>query len=51
MLLAGISNSLEMELENNPVQKLRNFRVCQQLDIAMFSNLLWEIELKGGVVL
>ena len=51
MLLASISNSLETELANKSSEKLRNFQVCQQLDIAMFSNLSLENGLKGGVVL
>ena len=51
MLLASFSNSLETELENKSSSNLENFQVCQQLDIAMFNNLLWENGLKGGVVL
>ena len=43
ILLANISTSLEIA-NGNQIQ-------LKQLDIAMFSNLLWEIGLKGGVVL
>ena len=50
MLLVGISNSLETEIENKLAQKLRNFQVCQQLDIATFSNLFREIGLEGDAV-
>ena len=51
ILLANISTSLEIA-KGNQIQ-LNNFEIfnCQQLDTAMFSNLLSEIRLKGGVVL
>ena len=41
-----IANWNQVQLKN-----LENFQVCQQLDIAMFSKLFWEIGLKGGSVI
>ena len=48
ILLANISTSLEIA-NWNQIQ-LKNLET-QQLDIAIFSKLFWEIGLKGGVVL
>ena len=50
ILLANISTSLEIANWNQAqLKNLENFQVCQQLDIAMFSKLFWEIGLSGGV--
>ena len=51
ILLANIFISLEI-INGNQIQ-LKNLEifVCQQLDTAIFSNLLWEIGLRSGVVL
>ena len=52
ILLTNISTSLEIANWNQvQLKNLENFQVCQQLDIAMFSKLFWEIGLRGGVVL
>ena len=52
ILLANISTSLEIaNWKQIQLKNLEKFQVCQQLDIATFSNLLWEIGLKGDVVL
>ena len=52
ILLANISTSIEIANWNQVrLKNLKNFQVCQQLGIAMFSKLFWEIGLKGGVVL
>ena len=51
ILLANISISLEIANWNQVQLNLENFQVRQQLDIAMFSKLFWEIGLRGGVVL
>ena len=52
ILLANISTSLKIANENQiQLKKHRNFQVRQQLDTAMFRNLLWEIGLRSGVVL
>ena len=52
ILIANISASLEIaNWIQVQLKNLENFQVCQQLDIAMFSKLFWEIGLRCGVVL
>ena len=52
LLLASISTSLEIVNWNQvQLKNLEKFQVCQQLDNAMFSKLIWEIGLRGVVVL
>ena len=52
ILLANISTSLEnRKLKSNLAQNLEKFPSCQQLDIAMFSKLFWDIGLKDSAVL
>ena len=52
IFLTNISSSLEIASWNQvQLKNLENFQVCQQLDIAMFSKLFWEIGLKSGAVL
>ena len=51
ILLTNISTGLEIANWNQVQPKnLENFQVCQQLDIAKFSNLFREIGLEGDVV-
>ena len=51
ILLVNISTSLEIVNWNQvQLKNIENFQICQQLDIAMFSKLFWEIELRGGIV-
>ena len=51
ILLDKISNSLEMQFEIEFNSTLKNFKVCWQLNIAMFSKLFWGIGLKNDVVI
>ena len=52
ILLTNISTSLEIVNWNQvQLKNLENFQVYQQLDIAMFSKLIWDIGLMGGIVL